>query len=117
MRVKNVKLEWYVIEWEPNRKEVVNVNIFHKNYVEMLHKEIVKKKTITNYNQLKEFIRKDMMGAFWCRCEHEIAVGHFPAQYELKYLKKIDSYWQIAMNLDRIIEYVIRTCDIKFKEE
>ncbi len=45
MRKKNVKLEWYVLMWDSNKKKVVNYNVLDNELIERLHKEIVKKKT------------------------------------------------------------------------
>lgn len=114
MKVKNVKLEWYVLMWDSNEKKVVNYNVLGKELVERLHKEIVQKKTITNYQQLKENIRHWCMYYYWSKCECEIEVGYMFA--DRKDFEKIDAWRQIEMNLDRMCEYIIRECKIEFKE-
>lgn len=50
---------------------------------------------------------------YWSRCECEIAVGDLFAKYPDEY-EKIDAFRQIEMNLDRMVEYIIRELDIKF---
>ena len=114
MKVKNVKLEWYVLMWDSNAKKVINYNVLRNELIERLHKEIVQKKTITNYEQMKENIKRWCMYYYWSKCEREIEVGYMFA--DRKDFKKIDAWGQIEMNLDRMCEYIIRECKIEFKE-
>lgn len=113
MRLKNVKLEWNVLLWDNNKKKVVNYNVLGQELAEQLHKEIVQKKTITNYEQLKENIRRWCMYYYWSKCEAEIMVGYMFAKEED--FEKIDAYRQIEMNLDRMCEYIINELKIEFK--
>jgi hypothetical protein len=114
MKLKNVKLEWYVLMWDSNNKKVVNYNVLGQELIEELHKKIVKKKTITNYNELKESIRSWCMYYYWSKCECEIMVGGLFAE-EDEY-EKIDAWRQIEMNLDRMCEYIMKELRIEFKE-
>ena len=113
MKVKNVKLEWNVLMWDSNNKKVRNYNVLGNELIERLHKEIVKKKTITNYQQLKENVKRWCMYYYWSKCEAEIHIGHFPKTTEE--LEKVDAYRQIEMNLDRMCEYIIKECRIEFR--
>ena len=115
MRVKNVKLEWNVLMWDSNAKKVVNYNVLGQELIEKLHKGIVKKKTITNYNELKESIRSWCMYYYWSKCECEIWVGGWFAEEDE--FEKIDAWRQIDMNLDRITEYVINALKIDFSQK
>ena len=112
MKVKNVKLEWNVLMWDSNNKKVVNYNVLDNELIERLHKEIVKKKTIINYEQLKENVKRWCMYYYWSKCEHEILVSGWLAEEDE--FEKIDAWRQIEMNLDRMCEYVIRELKINF---
>ena len=115
MKIKNVKLEWNVLMADSNKK-IVNYNVLDNELVERLHKEIVKKKTITNYEQLKENVKRWCMYYYWSKCECEIIVGDMFAEYPDEY-EKIDAWRQIEMNLDRMCEYIMRTLRIDFKAQ
>ena len=112
MKIKNVKLEWYVLLCDFNSNEVINYNVIDSQLVEGLHREIAKKKSIKNYAELKEYIRKWALCRYWSRCEYEICVGRFPRSIEE--LEKVDAYRQIEMNLDRICEYIMKELKIEF---
>ena len=116
MRIKNVKLEWNVLMWDTNNKKIINYNVLDNELIQILHKEIVKKKTITNHKQLKERIKRWCMYHYWSKCECEIGVGGMFAKYPDEY-EKIDAWRQIEMNFDRMCEYIIRELKIDFKEK
>ena len=113
MKTKNVKLEWNVLLAASNTNKIINYNVLDKELVEILHKEIVKKKTITKFEQLKETVNNWCKYYYWSRCEYEIGVGGAFAKYPDEY-EKIDAYRQIEMNLDRICEYIIKELKIEF---
>ena len=113
MRIKGINLEWYVIAHDFNSDKIVPYNIFYNSFVENVHKEIRKKK-ITNYNELKEYIYHWSKYHYWSKVEHEIVVSGLCSKQDKE--EKIDVDWQIQMNLDRITEYVINKCKINFKE-
>lgn len=115
MKVKNVKLEWNVLMWDSNNKKVVNYNVLGQELIEELHQKIVKKKTITNYEQLKENIKSWCMYYYWSKCEREILIsGWFAEEDEFE---KIDAWRQIEMNLDRMCEYIMRELKIDFDKK
>lgn len=111
MKRKNIKLEWYVLRHTFNADKIIYYNVLGEWIVEEIYKEI-KKKNITNYTELKEFIRKEFMYYYWCKAEHEIMVGGLFT--EEANLTKIDIYSQLEPNLDRITEYIINAMEIKF---
>lgn len=115
MKVKNVKLEWYVLMWDSNTKKVVNYNVLDNELIQILHKEIVKKKTMTNYEQLKETVKRWRMYYYWSKCECEILVSGWPAEEDE--FEKIDAWRQIEMNLDRMCEYIMRELKIDFDKK
>lgn len=98
-----------------NKNKVENYNIFSNDFKNNLYKKI-KTKKITNYNELKEDVNKWAMYHYWSKTECEMAIGPlwFNKLEDLKQFEKIDMYRQIEMNLDRIVEYIINTMQIKF---
>ena len=113
MKIKNVNLEWNVLMADDNNKKIVNYNVLDDELVQRLHTKIVKKKEITNYEQLKEDVKRWCMYYYWSKCECEIIVGDIFGEYPEEY-KKIDAWRQIEMNLDRMCEYIIRELRIDF---
>lgn len=111
MRVKGVNLEWYVLSHDFNNDEIIPYNIFYSSFIKNLHEEIRKKK-VTNYKELKEYISHWSKYNYWSKSEYEIIVSGLHSKEDKE--EKIDVDWQIQMNLDRITEYVIRECKIKF---
>ena len=112
MRIKGVKLEWYVMAHDFNNDKIVPYNIFYNSFPELIHKEI-KKKKINNYNELKEYISNWSKYNYWCKAEHEIIVAGLISKGDKE--EKIDVDWQIQMNLDRITEYVNNECRLGFQ--
>lgn len=113
MKVKNARLEWNVLIEDFNSREIRVYNIFSSRFIEELHKEVLKKK-ITTFEQLKEYIKGWAMYHYWCKSEFEIAVGGLFVK-DISELEKIDVYKQIAMNLDRITEYINNELKLNFK--
>ena len=113
MRAKNKKLEWNVLVADFNSKKIMNYNVLDDELIKELHKEIVKKKTIINYEQLKAKVRSWCIYYYWSKVEWEISVGDLFAKYPDQF-EKIDAFRQIEMNLDRMCEYIMRELDIKF---
>ena len=112
MKVKNANLEWYVLKHDFSTGEIRPYNVLGQGFVEKLHKKIRAKK-VTNYEELKDYIDWELKYYYWCRAEHEIAVGSIFSKSEAD-LFKIDAYTQLNMNLDRIVEYVNRELRINF---
>lgn len=94
------------------KKKQKTIIYFGQRFIEEIHKEIVQRKTIKNYTELKQYIKSWAMYHYWSKCEHEILVGGLFSNWD-KY-GKIDAYRQIEMNLDRITEYVIKELKIDF---
>ena len=105
-------LHWYVLNYDCNKKKVVNQDIFLSDYEQEL-KKARRNKKFTDYNSLKEYLKRDFQYHYWSKAECEIAVGDvYPRS--LDELEKIDMYRQIEMNLDRITEYVINQLKFRF---
>lgn len=102
MKTKNIKLEWNVLIHDFNSDKIIKHNIFDSYYIERIEKD-VKKKLVYDHETLKELSKTIWMSRYWCRSEYEILVsGLFSKSQETK----LDAWYQIEINLDRIIEYV-----------
>lgn len=93
------KLEWNVLIEDFNTHKIRLYNIFGTYFIEDLKKE-----KIESLEDLKEFIDQWARYHYWSRTEYEIMVGGL--FNEIDEFEKIDVYYQISMNLDRIAEYV-----------
>lgn len=114
MKVKNVNLEWYVLRFEQHKVDYYNV--FGGNrFVELLHNS-VKKKKITNYEELKNFINSYFIYYYMSKAEHEILVGELMTK-DIESLEKIDIYSQLKPNLDTITKYVDNELKVLKKEK
>lgn len=104
MRIKNAKLKWNVMRHDFNSDKIIAYNIFHSNFPEELA-TIIKKEKISNREQLKERLRRWFMYYYWSKSEHEILVSGLHTRSEQE---KIDVWYQIEMNFDHIVDYIIR---------
>lgn len=97
-------MKWYVLNYNFNKKEVENFNIFesHRFFkcVEKLLKEYI------TFEDFKEKLDKDLMYCFWSKREFEISVGDAFEENLNKY-EKIDVYRQLKPNLDILAKYII----------
>lgn len=112
MKIKNVNLKWYALIWNNNTKKLERHNILHSYLVEDIHKKILRKK-IKSRDELKEYMRSYLMYHYWSKCEYELYVGYHCSKMEE--LQKIDVWYQLEMNLDRIVDYIIKEMRIVFK--
>ena len=99
-----MKLEWNVLIYDFNSRKIKFYNIFRNDFIlEIRNKS--KSKKIKTYLELKEYINNWAKYHYWSKIEYEIAVGGLFSEYPDDF-EKMDIYRQIAMNLDRITEYV-----------
>ncbi len=113
MKFKTVKLEWNVLYYDSNIKQVKNYNVLNDEIKERIYKKI-KTGKIKNYEELKQDIDSWAHYHYWSKTECEMAIGGLHCNY-LDDFEKIDMYRQIEMNLDRILEYIINTMQISFE--
>lgn len=115
MKVKNVKLEWNVLYWDINKHRVQTYNILNDKFKYDLYKQI-KNKKITNYIELKDYIKRDCMYHYWSKSEYEMSIGPLwcTTLDDLKQFEKVDVYKQIEINLDHIVQYIVNIMKIKF---
>lgn len=112
MKLKSVKLEWNVLYSDFNSKKIMKYNIFNEKIKENIYKEI-KNKKIKSYDELKQYVENWARYHYWSKVECELAMGNLFGKYPDDF-EKIDMFKQIEINLDRIIEYIINTMEIKF---
>lgn len=112
MRIKRVNLEWNVLLHDFNKDEIRNYNIFSESSPERIAK-LIKRYNICNYDDFKERMKIVFMAQYWSRTEYEIIVSGF-CKNAKEY--KIDVWRQIEMNLDRILEYIMREMKIEFNK-
>lgn len=123
-----MQFEFYVLNYDFNRKKVVNYNIFNNHNVqEHVEKEI--KKYVHNPNKYKyvDYSTQNEIVGFeaickkieqiikwqeWCRYEYEISVGA-PFEENIDNLKKIDCYEQCKNN----IPVIARECIYQYKQQ
>lgn len=109
------KLKWCVLNYDWNKKKVVNQNVFYEGTYDEL-KKARKNKKFSNRQELKEFLRRDFQYHYWSKVECEIMVGDVGIR-NIDDLEKIDIYRQLEMNLDQITDYVIKEMNFRFKED
>ena len=104
-------LSWKVLNYDINKRKVVDYEVFNTKYEEEL-KKARKNKKFTDRESLKEYLRKDFQYYFWSRAEYEIMVSSLSCKFVKP--EKIDVFRQLEMNLDRITDYVISECKFRF---
>ena len=107
---KDVKLQWFAMRWDFNKKCVESCNVL-AGLLEPLKRE-VKSGSIYNKSILREWLKTELMYNYWSKTEQEMLVTGL---HENNNWEKIDVWKQIEPNLDKITEYINRTCDLKFE--
>lgn len=105
MKVKNVDMCWKVLYHDFNGRKIKPYNILGNSFAEDLAARI-KKDKIVNREQLKDYLKKDFMYHYWSKSEFEIAVGGLHSTHPEEF-EKIDIWYQIEMNFDNIVDYII----------
>ena len=115
MKIKNVKLEWYILRYDSNSKNVIMYNVFGESFPNIVANKIKKGKKdkykpVTNYETFKDWIKSDLMYHYWSKSEHEIMISDLFNSREYK----IDGWFQLEPNLDNICNMIIEKMQIKF---
>ena len=111
--MKEIKLEWNVLDYDFNKKEIVQKNIFYESFILDLKNKIEMGK-IENYSQLASFIDSWAKYKYWSKAEYEILVGNIFDENTNNF-KKIDIYYQIKLNFHNIVDYVNEKLEINFE--
>ena len=106
-------LSWKTLNWDSNKRKVVNYEVFGKHYEEELRKAR-KNKKFTDRESLKDYLRRDFQYHYWSKAECEMMIGGLSEKFDIP--EKIDVFRQLDMNLDRITDYVIEELNFRFKK-
>lgn len=96
-----VNLVWNAFRYDSSSKELVVFDVIRDDLITDIEKAH-KKKELKNINDLKKIVKSWAMYHYWSKVEHEVIVTDMFSRTE----EKIDVYWQIDMNLDRLCEYI-----------
>ena len=121
--IEGPKLEFYVLNYDWNKKKVFNYNIFDnysvykcvvketKKYLRAPRKYKFKRfdetETIYGFDALVKEIDRIVRWQEWARCEYEIYVGDAFEEDVSKY-EKWDCYQQFTPNKEMFTQYVIK---------
>lgn len=97
-------MEWYVLNYDFNRKKVYNFNIFNS----VRFSEGVER-LLNDFITMDDFIEKltsQVKYCFWSKREYEISVSDLFEQDLDKY-EKIDVAYQVLPNIKVLAEYII----------
>ena len=112
----NPHLEWYAFEFDRNTHEIKKTNVLNDYIIDRINKGLKSTNEywkIDSYETLKKAVNNELMFHYWSKFEHEYEVKH---QFEDK-TYKLDVFYQLELNMDRIIEYIAREMNIKFNKE
>lgn len=111
---RNKDLEWFAFYQDFNSDKLIFTNVFRSNFVEDILKRVKSKsqfRKIDSYDSLKEAIRTEFVHDYWSKSEYEVIVSNWSGK---DFEQKIDIWYQLEPNLDRITEYVIRELQLDF---
>lgn len=115
---KDIKFEWYVLNEDVNRKEIVPFNIFQNYSVNEETNRLCKKYKSENmsFEVFTEKLGRIIQWQEWARCEYEIVVAPLIVKDENnREWKKIDCYAQAMPNIKLIAKYVLEEYYPKMK--
>lgn len=101
------ELEWYAFDSKSamGSKDLAGleyINIMSNDLIERVKKCIKKN---FKYEEIREAVRSELIHRYWGRSEYEVVVSNWVG-YDFE--TKIDVWYQLEPNLDRITEYLIR---------
>jgi len=96
-------MEWYVLNYDFNRKKIEYYNIFNHSYlIESIKKILEQDITFDEYiDKLDHLLRY----CFWSKREYEILVGD-AFETDLNKFEKIDVYSQLKPNIKILATYI-----------
>lgn len=97
-------LKWYVLNYDFNKKEVENFNIFRSTRFIDGVQDLLK-----HYITFEDFVEKlenELRYAFWSKREYEISVSD-AFEIDLNKYEKIDVYSQVKPNVRILAKYII----------
>lgn len=108
----SIVYEWYVLNYDRNRKELIYYNIFTNRGV---YKDIccLCSTYNGNFDEFCKEVDKILKHYMWARREYEISVGDAFEEDINKY-KKVDCYAQVQPNLVALSKYLLREYGYKY---
>lgn len=97
-------LEWYVMNYDFNKRTLEDFNIFRSSRLVEGVKEL-----LDSYITFEDFVEKldgKLRYAFWSKREYEIFVGD-AFETDLDKYEKIDVYSQVKPNIRILAQYII----------
>ena len=117
----NKKLEWYAFIEDFNSGKLGRINVIRQDLIERIRKGIKSKewaigdKPIETLKELKEVVKRELMYHFWSKAEYEVIVTGLHYRPEKDKEHKIDVWYQLEPNLDRIVEYINKELELGLK--
>lgn len=100
------KIEWYAFDQAcsdgTGEGKLEYINVIRDRHLESVKKLIKKNAT---YEEIKADLRSWFIHDYWSKTEYEVIVSQWTGP---KFEQKIDIWYQLEPNLDRITEYIIR---------
>lgn len=98
------KLEWYVLRYDDNRKELVMWNIFnHWVFCQYVGRHLAENLT---FEEFVEELDRELHYYFWAKYEHEIFIRTLD-ENSPRTTDKIDVYEQLKPNIKILANYII----------
>ena len=97
-------MEWYVLNYDFNKKQIVKFNIFNNIKFYSGVKELLE-----NYTDIDDFVSgltSLLRYCFWCKREYEISVGD-AFENDLDKYVKLDIFEQVIPNVKVLAYYII----------
>lgn len=102
------KLEWYAFNNisfcgpVDKKGKLEYINVIRQDLIDRV-KKLIKKNA--DYEEIKKEIDASLMYDYWSKSEYEVIVSNWTGP---DFEQKIDIYYQLQPNIDRITEYMIR---------
>lgn len=110
--MNKIKLEYNVLNYDWNEKDIITVNIL--KYIDVYDlKKKLKKGDITTREDLSKYVNTELMYYCWSRAECEVLITDLSG--DINRAKKIDMYYQAKINFDLIIDYIIKQLGVNFE--
>lgn len=97
-------MEWYVLNYDFNKKQIIKFNIFNNIKFYSGVKELLE-----NYTDIDDFVSgltSLLRYCFWCKREYEISVGD-AFENDLDKYVKLDIFEQVIPNVKVLAYYII----------
>lgn len=112
---KNKNLRWYAFREEFNTNRLEYINVLGEEFAKEVLRR-VKKDKIQDMYDFKDLVESMLMYRYWAKAEHEVVVRSLHHRPDRDNEFKIDVWYQLEPNLDRICEYIMKELQLEFEE-